>query len=1549
MKAQRILVMIFFIIGAGFGTIVHAQEKVSAEFVSKHKPPKSEAGVQFNDGIKQVVLKDNILFAVDEYLGLQILDAGDVKNLKELSTVYSSHLSQNVFLLDSLAFLASRLDGVLIIDITDPSRPRKIARIRPKAESYWVIANPPYLYVAEADSGVMIYDISDLNRVERVSRINTGGFTWGLGLIGNYLYALDKRKGLIVYDITNPQKPQRIGIAIEDLRYARSIQFEDDYAYAANGPAGFWILDVRRPQSPRLVKQLPVEGYAHSATKSGNTLFIGNDSKNRLEFVDVGDPRNPMVEGAYQSKSHIYGAVKKDIYVYVAADSNVLVLRYNRPPRLTDIPDQTVDEDQVLSFQAQAYDPDGDAVYFSIQNAPEGSQFDSLSGKFSWHPNYEQSGIYYPIVVMAHERTQSRLTDRDTLKIQVNHVNRPPTIAEIPDYEVDENKVLTFTIPEGQDPDKEDFGKLTYTADNLPEGAQFDPVTRVFTWKPTYEQSGVYTVDFAVHDPAGAFMREASNITVHHVDRKPVLEPVPPQTIAEGKLLTFTLKGFDPDKEDQNALSYAAYNLPEGATFDPATATFSWTPTYDQSGEYKNILFVFTAGALSDSALVDITVNHVNRPPVLSALADQTVDENQLLTFTIKGEDPDKEDAGKLTFKAENLPQGAVFAADSNVFRWKPTFEQSGVYRDVSFIVQDPSGLADTIKITITVNHVNRPPVLAEIPAKVVDENQPLTFALDGSDPDKEDQGKLVYSADKLPEGALLKGNQFSWKPTFDQSGVYTITFTVSDGNLSDSKQTTITVNHVNRPPVLAQIPAQVTDENQLLQFTVTGSDPDKEDEGKLAISALNLPEGAQFTPQSGVFSWTPTFEQSGDYTVSFVILDPAGLSDTLKVPVTVNHVNRTPVFPEQPAQVVDENQLLEFKLIPATDPDKEDQGKIKYTALNLPEGAQFDDLNLLLTWTPTYDQSGKYVVEFQVTDGEFTVKQPLQITVNNVNRPPVIEAIADQQTDENKLWTLQVVASDPDKEDAGKLSFSAKNLPQGMKFDSTTAQFSWTPTYEQSGNYPGVTVKVTDTGGLSDEKSFTIVVNHVDRPPTLEAIAPITGIENSPLTIRLQAGDPDKEDEGKLVFSSANLPKGATLDAQQGVFNWTPDFLQAGEYTIQFKVTDTGGLTAEQEAKITVEDLNRAPQLLPVEEKRVFENQTLTFKITGKDEDTDNVLTYSAEGLPAGANFDAQTQTFSWTPSFEQAGDYQVTFKVSDGKEEASITVPIKVENVNRAPEFTGLNDQTVNEQETLNLTVKANDPDAGAQLRLSAENLPEGAQFDAASGAFTWTPTYEQAGEYSVKFAVSDGDTTVEKTVRIVVNNVNRPPEFSAIADQQVKENESLAFTVEAADPDAGTNLKYEAENLPEGAAFDASKHEFSWKPGFDQAGDYTVIFKVSDGEAEVKKSVNIKVLNVNRAPTIKGPEREETQAGSPIEIKFDANDPDNDNLTFSASNLPSGAQLDSQNGTIKWTPADDQTGTFTVEVKVSDGSAEAGTSVTIEVKPKPQPAAPDTTQGQ
>jgi len=140
--------------------------------------------------------------------------------------------------------------------------------------------------------------------------------------------------------------------------------------------------------------------------------------------------------------------------------------------------------------------------------------------------------------------------------------------------------------------------------------------------------------------------------------------------------------------------------------------------------------------------------------------------------------------------------------------------------------------------------------------------------------------------------------------------------------------------------------------------------------------------------------------------------------------------------------------------------------------------------------------------------------------------------------------------------------------------------------------------------------------------------------------------------------------------------------------------------------------------------------------------EDPDGqVLSFSADHLPPGARFDSQTGVLEWTPGPHDAGEYKgVEFSVSDGTNTVTSTVTFIVTPVNAAPVLKGIPDRTVRQGDALRFTVTADDAD-GDPLTYSTPDLLPGMSLDPNTGVFEWTPPYNVAGSFDIRFDASDG----------------------------------------------------------------------------------------------------------------------------------------------------------------------------------------------------------------
>lgn len=378
----------------------------------------------------------------------------------------------------------------------------------------------------------------------------------------------------------------------------------------------------------------------------------------------------------------------------------------------------------------------------------------------------------------------------------------PPTAANDA-YSMNEDAALTVAaagvLANDSDPEG---GSLSAVVDTWPShGSLSLNANGPFTYTPTLHFVG--TDSFTYHASDGRYNSGSATvtITVNAINHAPVLAAIGGKTVNEGQLLQFTVSASD---YDGNPLTYSASNLPAGASFDPASRVFTWTPSYSQAGTYSNVLFAVAdngAPPLQDSEAITISVVNVNRAPVLSAIGGKSVNEGQLLQFTVSGTDPDGDG---LTFAASNLPTGATFNPATRTFSWTPTFTQSGTYPNVGFTVTDngvpPLQVGETI--AISVGNVNRAPVFTAMGPQSGVEGRTLQFTVSATDPDGD---PISYSAGPLPPGASFNPAtaRLTWRPNQLQSGSYTFTFTATDSgqpNLSGSLNVPVTIQDVSLP-----------------------------------------------------------------------------------------------------------------------------------------------------------------------------------------------------------------------------------------------------------------------------------------------------------------------------------------------------------------------------------------------------------------------------------------------------------------------------------------------------------------------------------------------------------------------------------------------------------------------------------------------------------------------------------------------------------------------------------------------------------------------------
>ncbi|HEX3147871.1 MAG TPA: hypothetical protein VHR66_07285 [Gemmataceae bacterium] len=192
--------------------------------------------------------------------------------------------------------------------------------------------------------------------------------------------------------------------------------------------------------------------------------------------------------------------------------------------------------------------------------------------------------------------------------------NNAPVLSGVPvSANIDEGQSLSFTA-NGFDPDLAPV--LTFSLDSAPATATIDPDTGAFSWLTT-EADGPDTFIFNVQVSDGlATTTKTITVLVREVNTAPTLANVPATAnIVRGDTLSFTATATDSDilNGNGNALTFSLVGAPAGASIDPDTGDFTWTPTEAiASGDHTFTVRVVDDGVPAKNDTQSITVTLSN-------------------------------------------------------------------------------------------------------------------------------------------------------------------------------------------------------------------------------------------------------------------------------------------------------------------------------------------------------------------------------------------------------------------------------------------------------------------------------------------------------------------------------------------------------------------------------------------------------------------------------------------------------------------------------------------------------------------------------------------------------------------------------------------------------------------------------------------------------------------------------------------------------------------------------------------------------------------------
>ncbi len=1287
--------------------------------------------------------------------------------------------------------------------------------------------NSPYSYDVDAEDPDLgaVLTFSLLQNPEGMTIDSSSGvINWlpGYDDAGDYTVSVEVRDEFGVTDV------QDYVLQIENVNRLPGIVTEpvfngtdcDLYSYAVgavdpDGDALVWRL-LEAPQSMQIDPQSGVISWAADR---------GDDGQHAVT-VEVDDG--------------LGGTDQQSYLLYIE--------RCNEPPVIVSEPLRLAVASEPYVYPVVAQDPDLDPLLYSLVNAPEGMTISVMTGVIDWLPGVEDIGTHIVTVQVADPDGE---LDTQIWLLNVSYKpNQPPVIITSPQTTVTAGDTYLYPA-EATDPENQ---MILYSLLDAPEGMTINAANGDIAWSTNYADLGSHRVTIKAEDIVGAYTTQSYLVEVLP---RPNLPPqITSSAVTMGEInvvYNYDVEATDPDNDE---LVYSLLSGQSGMNIHAASGLISWVPT--AQGEYAVIVQVDDQFGGTDTQGYTIVVpDNANRPPQITSEPNSEIAENTAFNYPVEATDPDGD---VLTFSLASHVSGMTINPINGEINWLAdsryaygnllahtgcensmgealpdlvvaSVSYSDAQQQLSIQILN-RGLADT-QIGVVL-HINGVEDIGSVEIAPLAASQIETLSV-AATPQQLGNMLLLEIEREVDECVPDNNNQL----------LPVIQVMADDGELVDIQTFVINVSDKNEAPeILNEQTNVLAGIERAFSYDINAIDPDLGD--FVSYSLVTAPQGMQIDAVSGVISWLPSAEQSGDSTVTVKAVDLAGLEDHYTFTISAEVRNSAPQAGNQSLST-HENTPVGMEL-EGTDPDGDD------LTLILVDEPQFGVLvgefpNMI--YTPNAFFEGQDSFTYLVNDGELDSNQGVvTIDVVGENTPPLIVsepetqlifegASGDGEPINLDNW-VQDVNFAPGGQGPGRWNIAGDGLSVLQVINSRPSAFISDFAFENAqikGKFK------VETRSDDDFIGFVFGVQDRNHYYLFDWKQNKQGQANRGMTVKLVNKEPG--DSGPGLWATYH-PTFETL-WHSSTYGWR-DFVEydfiltfyPGEFTITVM---EGNKTLES---VTIQDdtytsgkfgfYNYSQSHVRY---RGFSVETLAdrnyeYDVDAFDPDDDN-LTYSLVDAPQAMSINPVTGLIEWQTTTADVGGYPVSVRVEDPQgawDEQHYDLAI----IHELPVFISQPTTVAYIDQLYVYDAQAVDPNPEDVLTYSLVNAPNGMTINSESGVVEWNPTILDLGSYDITVRVTDTlNFRTDQTFTLEVTElVNSPPVFTSVppTTHYIDPWNPGPYTYRPSATDAdGDPVQIGLVEVPHGMQmFDG--RNITWWPGEHQVGDHEIILYADDG---------------------------------------------------------------------------------------------------------------------
>jgi len=482
--------------------------------------------------------------------------------------------------------------------------------------------------------------------------------------------------------------------------------------------------------------------------------------------------------------------------------SDNTLLDDNKPPvafdqniTIENLSEVLVDEDGNVSIALRAVDEDNDLLTYTILTYPTHGHLVGTAPLLAYIPDPNYTGEDQFTFQVNDGTVDSQVA---TIRVVIASVNDAP-VAHEQNLTTSEDTPLSLILT-GSD---EENDTLTYTVTTTPSHGTLSGTAPTLTYSPEADYAGSDSIVFKVNDGTVDSAEATVSIIVTPVNDAPIAHDDNAST-DEDTNVTIDVLSNDGDSDGTlNAASLHIITAPAHGTATIMDGAISYSPEANYYGADR---FTYTVkddeGLRSNEACVNILIDSVNDLPIAND-DSTTTDEGLIVSLEPLLNDRDTDgNSSKLHMVSITQPHYGIALLEGNAVHYTPKSD-SASQDTLTYIMEDEDGGRATATITITIVLYNDAPI-AHGQTIETNEDQAISFELNGTDPDGDDINYTLLYTEYVPEHGILSGEapRLTYTPNANFTGEDYIVFKVDDGQLeSEIAVVKILIHPLNDPP----------------------------------------------------------------------------------------------------------------------------------------------------------------------------------------------------------------------------------------------------------------------------------------------------------------------------------------------------------------------------------------------------------------------------------------------------------------------------------------------------------------------------------------------------------------------------------------------------------------------------------------------------------------------------------------------------------------------------------------------------------------------------